>query len=1307
MASPQEDNLPSTDALNIDDASVAVATTAKGHIPLDPSPTATINEAMDDNADMEVLDAPPPFIDDTASSTSSSDQPATAIAVPLDDGPNPWQEDTASQGSSNNPESHDSIALPSDQLSLGFGDDDEAAAVVMITSRVIRKPSVASLEGVADRSNVDDGGDGAGAAIRESTASTAFHGPSTAPSARPSVSEAPLKSLPKVDHTSKEKALRVAPPNLTAFPTTPRRISLPSAILASEESTSKSDHIHRIQNTLTDSQKIAYVGLCYLLAIHDELTPKLPATSAALHSHEIWFDAHMERLYASLDLSSEERAMIRQLVEHGVKPEDVARTLVQDAERATALADQDTPAQAPITPLLDVRYTILTHLFLLNLMDGQYDARSRTLLRNLSVHLGVPFVRDVVDLERAVAERIRVTDDLGIVEHSGVAVTERNRRDLRGRWLALGVATLAGGAVVGVTAGLAAPLIATGIGAALTMAGVSGGVGVGAFMGGTTGIAIIATSGAVTGGGMSGFKMLRRTRGISEFEFRSLTDALLSIESNAKKRVEEKQRRRSRRAKWKRLNEDGPSNPLATSGLKKEEEEEDPPALGVPVVDVKLESNPEVGRSRASTLTHREYGAGTSDAGTAEVFHDLVDLEGKPVNSPGRNAGLLKGDEDKDKVEGMGGVKASGSLIWERSRQGSESAVGESAVGRDEELVTTSSDEARDTSDCFSDGAWNPSDNPTGPPDFSKESIHNHALPPSAIEATTQPPKEAPLPSPKQLNVLITVAGWVTTRNPEDDFTLPFSTLTPGVHGDQYALVWETNALRELGSAMKMLVGEVTGFLIQQGIQTFLLPALMAGLTGPLWMLKLSGWLDNPWAVGLVKAKKAGNVLADTLMSNVQEGRPVTLIGFSLGARVIYYCLLELQKRGGHGLIEEVYLFGCPVISNAKEWKLISSVVSGRIVNGYLTNDWILGVLYRTSSAAAWRDVPGLRPVLNVDGVENVCLDGIVQGHLEYRAGLPKVLKHCGFLVDKEEFEEEEEEEVALGKGEEGTVRSENLPSKPSLSPQPAGVEKAVEIQKPVEKEPKKKSFWFFGRRKETAPVAQSECTVPSSAAKNSSENPLSTPEEDASEAENIKTIMEKYWEPREIVSTLPPLVIRPTEPEATNIPLLPPPPIWSPHVDKPTTAVQVEEKIEEASLRPFKRQGSNESLGDIGTTPHALSAFKPALDIITSPPLKHIDPLAPYPSPATVSTAVKEEVPDGIDTRKRDGPVVRWDGYQGPVISASSSSSDIATGADMVSSMGALPILNARRAEEEKSMERGESEIGLLGAVEVEMEDI
>ena len=53
-------------------------------------------------------------------------------------------------------------------------------------------------------------------------------------------------------------------------------------------------------------------------------------------------------------------------------------------------------------------------------------------------------------------------------------------------------------------------------------------------------------------------------------------------------------------------------------------------------------------------------------------------------------------------------------------------------------------------------------------------------------------------------------------------------------------------------------------------------------------------------------------VLAETLISQVQENRPVTLIGYSLGARVIFFCLLELANRNAYGIIHQISKFQSP-----------------------------------------------------------------------------------------------------------------------------------------------------------------------------------------------------------------------------------------------------------------------------------------------------------------------------------------------------------------------------------------------------------
>ena len=170
----------------------------------------------------------------------------------------------------------------------------------------------------------------------------------------------------------------------------------------------------------------------------------------------------------------------------------------------------------------------------------------------------------------------------------------------------------------------------------------------------------------------------------------------------------------------------------------------------------------------------------------------------------------------------------------------------------------------------------------------------------------------------------------------------------------------------------------------------------MASLQLPLVLTKLSYLIDNPWNVSLARANAAGLILADSLRANNLGKRPVTLLGFSLGSRVIFSCLKELADKEAHGLIQNVYLFGSPVVGNKEEYLKARSVVSGRFVNGYSSNDWILGYLFRATSGGIMR-VAGLAPVEGIPGLENFNLTDLVNGHMDYRSAMPRLLKAVGW----------------------------------------------------------------------------------------------------------------------------------------------------------------------------------------------------------------------------------------------------------------------------------------------------------------------
>lgn len=163
-------------------------------------------------------------------------------------------------------------------------------------------------------------------------------------------------------------------------------------------------------------------------------------------------------------------------------------------------------------------------------------------------------------------------------------------------------------------------------------------------------------------------------------------------------------------------------------------------------------------------------------------------------------------------------------------------------------------------------------------------------------------------------------------------------------------------------------------------------------------LTKLGYLIDNPWSNALDRSRQAGEVLAHVLMNRNLGVRPTSLAGFSLGARVIFYALVELAKHKAFGVVQDVYLMGATVTASRKVWREVRGVVAGRFVNAYAKNDWILGYLFRATTGGL-STVAGLRPVEFVPDLENVDITGILTGHLSYRPLMPQILKHLGFKV--------------------------------------------------------------------------------------------------------------------------------------------------------------------------------------------------------------------------------------------------------------------------------------------------------------------
>ena len=261
-----------------------------------------------------------------------------------------------------------------------------------------------------------------------------------------------------------------------------------------------------------------------------------------------------------------------------------------------------------------------------------------------------------------------------------------------------------------------------------------------------------------------------------------------------------------------------------------------------------------------------------------------------------------------------------------------------------------------------------------------------------------------PLHNNKRVNLIITVSGWLAGN--ADDVRLPYSTVNP-VMGDIYSVLWEPEMLKSMGDTINILATEALTQGLQQILGSTILVSLMAALQLPIVLTKLSYLIDNPWAVSLDRATAAGKILADSIIERNLGTRPVTLLGYSLGARVIHSCLLELSKKGAVGLVQNVYMFGSPVVVKKEEYLRARTVVSGRLVNGFNRNDWILGYLFRLTNGGI-RRIAGLAAI-EEPWIENMDVTELVPGHMEYRTAMPLLLMNCGWTVDSEEFTEIED----------------------------------------------------------------------------------------------------------------------------------------------------------------------------------------------------------------------------------------------------------------------------------------------------------
>lgn len=287
----------------------------------------------------------------------------------------------------------------------------------------------------------------------------------------------------------------------------------------------------------------------------------------------------------------------------------------------------------------------------------------------------------------------------------------------------------------------------------------------------------------------------------------------------------------------------------------------------------------------------------------------------------------------------------------------------------------------------------------------------------------------------RRLRVTIGINGWL---DEEEDIKKPWRVLNTDT--EVFALRYEMKTLLDLGTALQDLVKSFAWKAFKSEIIKRTVLATLWAALWPIQVLAAASSVDNPFSRASNRSRKAGRLLADALINKVQGERPVTLIGYSLGASAVHACLQSLAERHAFGLVDTVVIIGTPAPSDPAHWRTLRAVVSGKIFNVYSENDMVLGFVYRMHSLAL--GVAGLQAVEGVEGIENVNLSDKISGHLRYPGLTGEILRRCGFLGIKagEDIEKDDvirmKDDHADGKliDIDGALAAEEQEAKPSRS---------------------------------------------------------------------------------------------------------------------------------------------------------------------------------------------------------------------------------------------------------------------------------
>uniref|UniRef100_A0A7S0CK56 Uncharacterized protein n=1 Tax=Proboscia inermis TaxID=420281 RepID=A0A7S0CK56_9STRA len=96
---------------------------------------------------------------------------------------------------------------------------------------------------------------------------------------------------------------------------------------------------------------------------------------------------------------------------------------------------------------------------------------------------------------------------------------------------------------------------------------------------------------------------------------------------------------------------------------------------------------------------------------------------------------------------------------------------------------------------------------------------------------------------------------------------------------------------------MKDMTIDFVGGATKEILRHSALAAILSAVALPIALVNAAHMIDGTWTLAIERADEAGAELARCLLESEAGHRPVTLVGFSMGARLIYSCLKELDRH--------------------------------------------------------------------------------------------------------------------------------------------------------------------------------------------------------------------------------------------------------------------------------------------------------------------------------------------------------------------------------------------------------------------------